>query len=381
VWHDVAFSRDISWAVRKGFLVPPIGYTVTIPELAYAASDQAMDTALVDSIAPEKVVDAWQEHGRGRSTVLFAPLVRSAHAFAAAFEARVITAAIVHGGMPTGMRRWILAEYEAGHIQVLCNAMVLTEGWDSPRTKCVIVARPTKSRPLFIQMAGRGLRRWPEGEHTDCVLLCVANSTTELRSIADLSDRPGLEAEDGKSLTALEDEYDLSQDLEPDPEHAYAGTVDISQFDPLIQQSSKVWTKTKGGALFIPARKGEFVFLAPDTDGLAVAHVDRAGGRRVHRHVPDAELAMAMAEDFALEHGGDIGRLLADKGRAWRKGVPTIMARREAQRLGLDSELARIMASRSAGKAGKLSDLLSTVKASRVIDPVVDKIKQRTGQR
>lgn len=378
VWHDVAFSRDISWAVRKGFLVPPIGYTVTIPELQYAASDTAMDSALVDSIAPERVVDAWLEHGQGRSTVLFAPLVRSAVAFALAFDDRGITAAVISGDMRSDERRWKLAAYERGDIQVLCNAMVLTEGWDSPRTKCVIVARPTKSRPLFIQMAGRGLRRWPEGDApADCVLLCVADSTTELRSIADLSDRADPVAEDGKSLTALEDEYDLSRDLEPDPEHAYGGTVDVSEFDPLVLRSSKVWTKTAGGALFIPAGKGEFVFLAPDTDGLAIAYVDRNGGRRVHRHVPDTELAMAMAEDFAVDHGGDIGRLLADKGRAWRNGVPSEAARAEAVRLGLEKELARIMSSRAAGKAGKLSDLLSRVKASQVIDPVVSKIRER----
>jgi superfamily II DNA or RNA helicase len=380
VWHDVAFTRDISWAVRKGFLVPPVGYRVTIPELTYQASDAAMDTALVDSVAPERVVDAWLEHGRGRSTVLFAPLVRSARMFALAFNDKGIRADVVHGAMPAWQRREVLAAYERGDIQVLCNAMVLTEGWDSPRTKCVVVARPTKSRPLFVQMAGRGLRRWPEGDVDDCVLLCVADSTTDLRSIADLSDRPDIESEDGKSLIALEDEYDLSRDLEPDPEHAYAGAVDVSQFDPLVARSSKVWTKTKGGALFIPAGKGEFVFLAPDTEGLSIAYVDRTGGRRVHRRVPDTELAMSMAEDFAVDHGGDIGRLLADKNRAWRKGVPSQDARAEAIRLGLDRELARIMSSKSAGKAGKLSDLISTVKASRVIDPVVERIKERTGR-
>lgn len=379
VWHDVAFSRDIGWAVRKGFLVPPVGYTVTVPELEYAGSDAAMDNALVDSIAPEKVVGAWLEHGQGRSTVLFAPLVRSARAFTLAFNDRGIQAAVIHGGMDKQDRQERLAAYERGQIQVLCNAMVLTEGWDSPRTKCVIVARPTKSRPLFIQMAGRGLRRWPEGGHTDCVLLCVADSTTELRSIADLSDKP-IEAEDGKSLTVLEDEYDLSLDLEPDPVNAYAGQVDVTKFDPLVLRSSKVWTKTKGGALFMPAGKGEWVFLAPDSTGLAVAYVGQSGGQRVHRGIPDSELAMAMAEDLAQDMGGDIGRLLADKDRAWRKGVPSEAARQEALRLGLDKELARIMAGKASGKAGKLSDLIGTVKASRVIDPVVEKIKQRTGR-
>lgn len=379
VWHDVAFSRDISWAVRKGFLVPPVGYRVEVPELAYAASDAAMDTALVDSIAPEKVVDAWLEHGRGRSTVLFAPLVKSARAFCYAFQDRGITAKVIHGDMPKDRRRLLLKAYDRGEIQVLCNAMVLTEGWDSPRTKCVIVARPTKSRPLFIQMAGRGLRRWPEGDVDDCVLLVVADSTTELRSIADLSDRP-IEPEDGKSLLALEDEYDLSRDLEPDPEHAYTGAVDVRQFDPLVLQSSKVWTKTVGGTLFVPAGPGAYVFLAPDSPGLSVAYVNSRGGKRVHRMVPDTELAMAMAEDFAVEHGGDMGRLLADKDRAWRKAVPSQDMQDLARAMGLEKDLRAIMASKSAGKAGRLSERIDRAKASRMIDPVVTKIKARMGR-
>ena len=384
VWHDVVYSRDISWAVRKGFLVPPVGYTVRVPELAYAASDAAMDSALVDSIAPERVVDAWLERASDRSTILFAPLVRSAEAFADAFRARGVTAAVVWGAMPVLQRREVLAAYERGDIQVLCNAMVLTEGFDSPRTGAIIWGRPTRSRPLVIQGVGRGMRPWWEGPvpvaDQDCIVFFVSPDGVDLNSVADLSDRPGLEAEDGKSLRALEDEYDLSQDLLPDPVNAYAGQVAVEQFDPLVLRSSKVWTKTKGGALFIPADKGAWVFLAPDSEGLSVAYVDRFGGRRVHRRVPDAELAMAMAEDFAQDHGGDVGRLLADKGRAWRKCVPSAAAQQEAQRLGLGKELIGIMEARAGGKAGKLSDLISTVKASRVIDPVVSKIKEKAGR-
>ena len=287
--------------------------------------------------------------------------------------------------MPKDDRRRILAEHEAGRITVLCNAMMLTEGWDSPRTKCVIAGRPTKSRPLFIQMAGRGLRPWWESptpvEDQDCILICLGDGVTDLRTIADLSDRPGLEAEDGKSLLALEDEFDLSRDLEPDPVNAYAGQVRLEQFDPLVAQSSKVWTKTTGGVLFLPAGKGSYVFLAPDTDGLSVALVTRQGGKRLLRHVPDTELAMAMAEDAALEHGGDMGRLLADKTRAWRKGRPTADMIILADRLGLAAEVDKIMSTKAAGKAGKVSDLINRVKASRQIDPAVEKIKQRTGQR
>lgn len=385
-WHHVAFSRGISWGVRRGYLVPPVGFRVEIPDLGFHRSDQAMDNALVDSIAPEAVVTKWLARASDRSTVVFAPLVASAEAFADAFRAVNVSAAVVWGDMPKADRRRILADYEAGRIRVLCNAMMLTEGWDAPRTKCVIVARPTKSRPLVIQMAGRGLRPWLDGpiarEDQDCLLFFLGDGTADLGgSIADLSDRPGLVAEEGKSLPALEDEYDLSRDLEPDPVNAYAGQVRLEQFDPLVARSSKVWTKTAGGALFVPAGRGSYVFLAPDSEGLSVALVTPQGGRRVHRRVPDVELAMAMAEDVAMDHGGDMGRLLADKKRAWRNGRPTADMIGLADKLGLAAEVDKIMSTRAAGKAGKVSDLINRVKASRQIDPAVERIKERTGQR
>jgi hypothetical protein len=86
---------------------------------------------------------------------------------------------------------------------------------------------------------------------------------------------------------------------------------------------------------------------------------------------------MALAEDEAQEAGGDIGALIADKARAWRKGMPSAEMQDHARRLGLEREMVKIMTQRAAGKAGKLSDLISKVEASRVLDPVALKIKER----
>lgn len=386
VWQNIAFSRGISWAVRKGFLVEPVGYQVSVPELGAVAdaSKEAVDNALVDSIAPARVVEAWAEKAGGVSTMLFAPLVRSARAFADAFNAAGVSAAVVWGDMPADDRKATLAAYEAGSITVLCNAMLLTEGVDIPRCKCVIWARPTRSRPLFIQGVGRGLRPWldpeaPPREEQKCILLVVADSTPGLTTIADLSERP-LEAEDGKGLLALEDEWDLSQDLLPDEDRPYDGKVHVSEFDPLVARSSKVWGTTDGGTLFVPSGFGGYVFVAPDSPGYAVAFVDAKGGKREHRRVPDLELAMALGEDLAQDCGGNLARLVADKGRAWRKGVPTDDQKARAVRMGLDRELSRIMATKTSGKAGKLSDVMDRVRASQLVDPVVEKIKQRTGR-
>lgn len=411
--HEMVYSRSTSWAIRKGYLIDVSAYTIKIPEIDAGASDARLDAQLADSIAPEAVVTAWLEktltvrmrdlddvhksiyHERP-STVLFAPLVKSAQAFADAFNAAGVKAEVVHGAMPKAERRAVLERYEAGITTVVCNAMALTVGWDSPRTMCVIVARPTKSVPLFVQMVGRGLRPWisaeaPPREEQRCVLLCVSDGVTALACVADLSDRPG-EPSDGKTLTAMEDEWDLGRDIEPDGT-PYAGPVVVERWDAAVQASSKAWKYTAGGIPFLPtAKRGEgYVFVVEQPEEGVHVHGWKVWLRRpatpgegrgrfrvtMLATAPDLELAMSLAEDAAHDHGGDIGRLLADKARAWRRAVPSAEMIQYADSLGLKSSVVKIMQSKAGGKAGKLSDLIDKVVASRVIDPIAVKIKER----
>jgi len=57
-----------------------------------------------------------------------------------------------------------LKDFEDGKYNVLCNSMLLTEGWDCPSVDCVVVLRPTKVRALYSQMVGRGTRLFPGKE-------------------------------------------------------------------------------------------------------------------------------------------------------------------------------------------------------------------------
>lgn len=401
VWQDVAFTRDISWAVRRGYLVQPIGYRLEIgipgtdsddePRRLMGNGGQSDDTALMDALAPEAIVAKWQELAVARKTIAFMPLVRSARALASAFLEVGVRAEVIHGDMPTLQRRDVVSAFRRGEVQVLCNAMVLTEGFDDPDTSCVIVGRPTKSRSLFIQMAGRGLRPAPgiPVEDQDCVLITVADATTDLCSVADLSDRALDRKADGP-LTAMEDQWDIGKDLEDAARH-WTGKVDATKFDPIVAARSKVWARTKAGHWFLPISKDrEYVFLMDGPDGNTDIYVLTRRGTgfssaRVARAekaatAPDRELAFALAEDEAAERGGDVGALLADRTRAWRKQVPADKMLNYARRLGLGDEVDRIMSARAGGKAGKVSDLIRRVEASRSIDPMVIKIEERAGK-
>ncbi|HET6262459.1 MAG TPA: DEAD/DEAH box helicase family protein, partial [Chloroflexia bacterium] len=86
VWQDLAFSRSISWAQRKGYLLDVASWTIKVPDITAASSDVALDAMLANGIAPEVVVKTWMDKACNLSTVLFAPLVKSAQAFADAFN-------------------------------------------------------------------------------------------------------------------------------------------------------------------------------------------------------------------------------------------------------------------------------------------------------
>jgi len=411
VWQNVAYTRDIGWAVRKGYLKQPIGYRLEIDldgsEMAGAdhwttGNATALDMQIADSIAPERIVDKWQELAKDRQTIVFAPLVRSARMIARAFVAAGLSAsigegsgtvAVIHGELPAQLRRNLIADFKAGRIQVLVNAMVLTEGFDHPNVSCVIVARPTRSRPLFIQMAGRGLRRIPgiPIEDQDCILITLADATSDICSIADLSDRPLDRTADG-ALTVMEDQWDIGKELDDQQRH-WAGKVDATQFDPLVARSSKVWATTKGGRWFLPiSTDREYVFLLDEGAGggaspatsiyLLTRGIPRHGtvkAQRLHADIPDLAMAMLVAEDEATDRGGDLGALVADRSRPWRKVKPKPDDKmiQYAERLGLADEVRRIMDAPTGGKAGKISDLIRRVEASRTIDGIVEKINAR----
>lgn len=387
IWQDVCFTRDISWGVRHGHLVQPVGHRLEINSLdlrpGIVASAGKLDASLIEALAPEKIVEKWIELAKDRPTVAFMPLVRSARVLSCAFHDSGIRAAVIWGDMPAWQRREALAAYEAGHIQVLCNAMVLTEGWDSPQTSCVIVGRPTKSRALFVQMAGRGLRPAPgvPVEEQDCILIAVADATTDLCSVADLSDRP-IDRKAQGALTAMEDAFDLGAEL-ADETRFWTGQVDATQFDPLVSRSSKVWRTTKHGTPFLPISKdGEYVFIVGTSVFVRAGNYGPGQSAvkvsRLHKDLPDLELAMQAAEDEAQERGGDLGRLLADKKRPWRQQRPSDEMLARAYQLGLRAEVDKIMSARAGGKAGKVSDLISRVVATRALEPMVERIKEAT---
>lgn len=186
LFDEITANYDILWGIRSKYLCDVRGLRVELSDLNlsnvkvskgdYEAG--AAGRALEAAGAPQFIHRAWAAHAADRRTLVFVPTVELSKQIAAEFVKHGVRAAHVDGTTELTERRRILADYASGELQVVSNCMVLTEGFDSPRTDCIIQARPTKSRALFTQIIGRGTRRHPD--KTDLLVLDIVGSSNEL---------------------------------------------------------------------------------------------------------------------------------------------------------------------------------------------------------
>ncbi|MDE2785849.1 MAG: DEAD/DEAH box helicase family protein [Chloroflexota bacterium] len=119
----------------------------------------------------------WKKHTAERQIIAYAVSVDHAHNLAAVFNEAGVPAAVILGDTNREERDKAIAGFRDGSIKVLVNVIVATEGFDLPDASCIIIARPTMSLALYLQMVGRGLRPKPDGG--DCIILdLAANSVT-----------------------------------------------------------------------------------------------------------------------------------------------------------------------------------------------------------
>lgn len=109
-------------------------------------------------------------------TLFFACSVEHAQAMSILLRRQGRSAASVSGVTRDSTRRHLIEQFKLGKLSVLCNFGVLTTGFDAPKVQAVVVARPTKSRILYEQMIGRGMRGTVFGGTEECLVIDVADN-------------------------------------------------------------------------------------------------------------------------------------------------------------------------------------------------------------
>ena len=172
VFDSLAFEYKLTDAIKEGYLCKIMAQTIPlqldITSVTMSGGDYAvgdLGTALDPYL--EQIAAEMAQRCKGRKTVVFLPLIKTSQKFRDLLNTYGFRAAEVNG--QSDDRRQVLADFDAGKYNVLCNSMLLTEGWDCPSVDCVVVLRPTKVRSLYSQMVGRGTRLAPG--KTDLLLL------------------------------------------------------------------------------------------------------------------------------------------------------------------------------------------------------------------
>lgn len=181
LFDNITYSMSLAEAVAEGYLAPPrcvvVHTRASLKDVRKTCGDfneRDLQTALDHPARNALVVRKYREHAEGRKALVFAAGVYHAIHLAEALQAEGVRAAAVWGDDPDRAAK--LAMLTDGRLNVLCNAQVLTEGFDEPSLGAVLLARPTQSRGLFAQMIGRGLRLHPG--KADCLLLDFVDSAS-----------------------------------------------------------------------------------------------------------------------------------------------------------------------------------------------------------
>lgn len=349
VFESIVYQYHLKQAVDDGYLVPPRferrRIDVDLDKVKTVRGDYAqgqLDEATLSGGIVKAVSRAVTEVASGRQTIVFAISVRQAEMIAE----QIPGAEAVSGETTESKRRRVLEDFDAGKIPCVVNCMVLTEGFDSPRCDCIVMARPTQSKSLYIQCVGRGLRIFPGKE--DCLIVDMVG-VSKKHSMVQAPVIFGLETEDGEGGGSATRE---------------GAGVDFwrsrmeSQIRGLAGGGRSIhWVKA-GGGYAVDVGIG-IVMLRPVDDGY---HVDCLGmwARPLTESPVDLDLAQGIAEDYIRRANS----MRIASGTGWRD-LPATQAQIKAMgkmRIPADRKLTR----------GEASDAL-TKRAVELRDPATER--------
>lgn len=167
-FESLSYEYTLPKAIKEGYLSTIKALTIPLKIDMTGVGVQAGDFKASDistALDPylQGIAQEMEKYCKDKKTVVFLPLVKTSQKFRDLLNAHGFRAAEVNGDSQD--RSEVLEAFDRGEYNVLCNSMLLTEGWDCPSVDCVVVLRPTKVRSLYCQMVGRGTRLSPGKDH------------------------------------------------------------------------------------------------------------------------------------------------------------------------------------------------------------------------
>lgn len=238
VFESLAYEYSIVQAIKDGYLCKIIAQVIPLQLDMSGLKTQAGDytpgsinTALDPYL--EQIAEEMKKYCMDRKTVVFLPLIATSKKFQGILNSKGFHAAEVNGQSED--REQVLKDFAAGKYNVICNSMLLTEGWDCPDVDCIVCLRPTKVRSLYCQMVGRGTRickgkdnllildfLWMTEKHELCRpadIICTSKEVSEKMT-------KNLEEEAGQEFDIEEAEEKAESDVLREREEALAAQLE-----------------------------------------------------------------------------------------------------------------------------------------------------------
>jgi superfamily II DNA or RNA helicase len=358
VWQEIVYQRGIIHMIAEGYLVDVRGLEV-MTDLDYQRlktnrgdyTDTSLGLEMDRSGVIEAAAVAYEKYAKDRRGVAFTPTIATAEELAKELLTRGIKAEHLSGLTERHERRAILRRLSSGETQVVVNCAVLTEGFDEPALSCALIARPTKSRPLFTQMAGRVLRPHPDKDD-GLILNLFAPPEAGLATIADLAGLDlgtKLKVKQGESLAqaVAREEEERSRVLNG---RRTSSVVTAKQVN-LFARSALHWLPASTG--FVLPCAGTSLLLVPVGDDLWDVVESANKTTRTISSGLTLNWAQGVGEEYARANGGSIARSDA----AWRKNPVTDSQKVHLKKLGLPIPATR----------GEASDAMSAAWNARTI--------------
>lgn len=356
VFESLAYEYTLPKAIKEGYLSPIKALTLPLKLDLTGVGIQAGDfktQELATALDPYlyQIADEMVDYCMERKTVVFLPLVKTSQKFRDILNERGFRAAEVNGESKD--RAKVLEAFDRGEYNVLCNSMLLTEGWDCPSVDCIVVLRPTKVRSLYSQMVGRGTRLYPGKDHlllldflwhTERHELCHPASLVCTDEEVARKMTENLEKEPGFAIELEEAEKSAAEDVVAQREEALAKQleemrkrkkklVDPLQFEMSIQaEDLSGYVPAFGWEMAPPSDKQkaalEKLGILPDeidNAGKATKLLERLDKRRMEGLTTPKQIRFLEGRGF--EHVGtwqfDTARKLIDRiaANGWR--IPT----------------------------------------------------------
>lgn len=333
IFQEKVFERSIITMIKGGYLTDARGISIKtqtdISDVHTARGDLALNElslAVNTKARNDLVVKSFGLHCAQRKAIAFCCDIAHSQKLADAFREKGYKAEAIWGDCPE--RKEKLRRFSKGETQILCNCNVLTEGYDEPSTSAILLARPTKSKGLYTQMVGRGLRLFPMKD--DCLVLDFTDyaGRHKLCDLRELINTKHMEVNESL-LEAAERMRKAEADYN---EKLYAMSICGNRID-LFGQEKFVWVMTKEGHYKLPIGK-ENLWLVKYLVGeeqeekyvpLRIeANVTSPEEAKALSHIPLAlDYAQGVAEDYARRNIEKGKKILVERGARWRNQSPT----------------------------------------------------------